>query len=176
MKSIMMCVMMCVIVGCAGMNVVKVCSQRHCSTGFYNEAGEIQTTRHGFVEGEDIDISIAMEYEEHGHGDSRVVTTAMLHDPAGHVEAHDVLAFTGLSRNPQYICYEEVGVGEWVTVSTHHGPVRTKVVEKGLVTYHLSKRSLQSGDSGSPVTRRGCLVGMVRASIKEGVLVVAIRK
>lgn len=176
MKSIMMCVMMCVMVGCAGMNIVKVCSQRHCSTGFYNEAGEIQTTRHGFVEGEDIDISTAMEYEEHGPGDSRVVTTAMLHDPTVHVEAHDVLAFTWISRHPQSVCYEEVDVGEWVTVSTHHGPVRTKVVKKGLVTYHLNKRSLHRGDSGSPVTRRGCLVGMIRKSTSEGVLVVAIRK
>ena len=177
MKSIMMCVMMCAMLGCAGMNVMKVCSnEEHCSTGFYNETGELQTTRHGFVEGEDIDISTAMEYDEHGPGDSRVVTTAMLHDPTVLVEAHDVLALTGLSRYPQSICYSEADIGEWVTVSTYHGPVRTKVVKKGLVTYHLKKRSLQRGDSGSPVTRRGCLVGMIRKSTSEGVLVVAIRK
>jgi hypothetical protein len=158
------------------MNIVKICSQRHCSTGFYNETGEIQTTRHGFVEGEDIDISTAMGYEEHGPGDSRAVTTTMLHDPAVHIGVRDALAFTGLSRYPQPTCYAEADVGEWVTVSTHHGPVRTKVAKKGLVTYHLNKRHIQRGDSGSPVTRRGCLVGMIRKSTSEGILVVAIRK
>jgi hypothetical protein len=137
---------------CAGVNVVQVRSENAASTGWHNGNGQIVTTEHG-----------------HNGGSVKVVSAAGYEgrelEPQTRV-AEDVMAFGPTSYHKAQ-CYTDAEPGDLVTVSTLRGPIRTSVVEVGYHTVTL-RRKLKHGDSGSPVTRRGCIVGVAQAVTPDG--------
>lgn len=147
--------------GC-GINTMQVCSDKgHCSTGWYDHNGNIVTTAHGFDKDELLHATSQMGYETRGIELVRELGT-------------DVVVYQTDGTYKPKVCYAEVEVGDWVTVSTTSGIVRTKIRSKGMFVYYLDA-IMKPGDSGAPVSSFGCIVGVVRAKTKTGTLVVAIR-
>jgi hypothetical protein len=135
-----------------GVNVVQVRSENAASTGWYDENGQVVTT-------------------EHGHGDAIVKAVSKNGYESGELMplmrlAEDVMAYCPTSHKEKR-CYTDAEVGDLVTVSTLRGPVRTSVVESNYYKI-LLKRKLLPGDSGSPVTRRGCIVGVAQSVTDDG--------
>jgi hypothetical protein len=150
MKTIIATALICM--SCSGVNVVQVQSEKSASTGWYDENGQVVTT-------------------EHGHGDAIVKAVSKNGYESGEIMpqirlAEDVIAY-GQTSHKEERCYTDAGVGDMVTVSTLRGPVRTSVVE---INYYkiLLKRKLLPGDSGSPVTKRGCVIGVAKAVTPDG--------
>ena len=146
-------------VSACGVNVVQVQSENAASTGWYDENGQVVTT-------------------EHGHGDSIVKAVSQNGYESGELMpqirlAEDVMAY-GPTSHKEKRCYTDAEVGDLVTVSTLRGPIRTSVVESDYYTVVL-KRKLLPGDSGSPVTRRGCIVGVAQSVTVDRTIVVKVR-
>lgn len=142
-----------------GVNVVQVQSQSAASTGWHNEYGQVVTT-------------------EHGHNGSSATVVSASGYQSGELEpqtriAEDVVAY-GPTSYREARCYTDAEPGDLVTVSTLRGPIRTSVVEVGYRTVVLS-RKLMHGDSGSPVTKRGCIIGVAQSVSDDGTTVARIR-
>lgn len=142
-----------------GVNVVQVQSKSAASTGWHNEHGQVVTT-------------------EHGHNGDAARTVSDLGYESGELEpqtriAGDVVAYGPTSYRKQP-CYTDAEVGDMVTVSTLRGPIRTSVTEVGYRTVIL-RRKLRHGDSGSPVTKRGCIIGVAQSVSDDGTTVARIR-
>lgn len=142
--------------GCAGLNPVQVCSEQ-CQTGWYDAEGNLVTADHGLGDG-DVVVTSTLGYRYDGPAEPIAV-------------AHDVVTLRLAEEWPQDVCYATADPGDRVTVSTLYGPVRARVVASGLATLTIDKQ-LKPGDSGAPVTRRGCVVGVVRARTSTGTLIV----
>ena len=142
-----------------GVNVVQVQSKSAASTGWYDENGQVVTTDHG-----------------HDGGVAKVVSVTGY--KSGELEpqtriAEDVVAYGPTSYHKRR-CYTDAEAGDLVTVSTLRGPIRTSVVEINYYTVVL-KRKFLPGDSGSPVTRRGCIVGVAQSVTEDRTIVVKVR-
>lgn len=149
------------LLGC-GVNTVEICNDEgSCSTGWYDHNGNIVTTAHGFDEDDLLHATSPTGYEARGLQRLRAL-------------GPDVVVYQTDGTYKPKVCYAEVEVGDRVTVSTASGIVRTKIRSKGMAVYYLDA-IMKPGDSGSPVTSWGCIVGVVRAKTKKGTLVSAIR-
>ena len=163
MRKILLLLFIVTLSGC-GVNVLEVCGEESesCSTGWYDHNGDVVTTAHGKLEDESVTIRSQQGFEQKGLDKHTVV-------------AYDVVAYeTDRSYRPR-VCYRDAEVGDAVTVSTRNGTIRTSIIKKGLDTYMIEKK-LKKGDSGSPVTYRGCIIGVVRLRNDRGTLIVALRK
>ena len=157
MKTVIATALICA--SCAGVNVVQVQSEKAASTGWYDENGQVVTT-------------------EHGHGDSIIKAVSKNGYESGELMpqirlAEDVMAY-GTTSHKEKRCYTEAKIGDLVTVSTLRGPIRTSVVESDYYTVVL-KRKLLPGDSGSPVTKRGCIIGVAQSVTVDRTIVVKVR-
>ncbi|MEJ2023408.1 MAG: hypothetical protein P8Y00_00020 [Deltaproteobacteria bacterium] len=115
---------------------------------------------------------------EHGHNGSSATVVSASGYQSGELEpqtriAEDVVAY-GPTSYREARCYTDAEPGDLVTVSTLRGPIRTSVVEVGYRTVVLS-RKLMHGDSGSPVTKRGCIIGVAQSVSDDGTTVARIR-
>ena len=142
-----------------GVNVVQVQSKSAASTGWYDENGQVVTT-------------------EHGHNDGVAKVVSVTGYESGELEpqtriAEDVVAYGPKSYHKRR-CYADAEAGDLVTVSTLRGPVRTSVIGVGYRTVTL-KRKLKPGDSGSPVTKKGCIIGVAQSVSDDGTTVARIR-
>ena len=142
-----------------GVNVVQVQSKSAASTGWYNENGQVVTTEHGH----NGDIATAVSVA--GYESSEL-------EPQTRI-AEDVIAYGPTSHHKRR-CYTSAEIGDMVTVSTLRGPIRTSVTKVGYRTVTL-RRKLKPGDSGSPVTKRGCIVGVAQSVSDDGTTVARIR-
>lgn len=130
---------------CAGINTVQVCAGDQCATGYYDDSGDVVTAAHSFEDEAPAVVSGRGGYEARG-----VVT----------VEPNDTAKVrTGWMYQDRQ-CYATAAKGDRVTVSTLYGPVRARVKSAHPNGYVISAKMLH-GDSGSPVSRRGCIVGFV---------------
>lgn len=157
MKTIIATALICM--SCAGVNVVQVQSEKAASTGWYYENGQVVTT-------------------EHGHGDSIVKAVSQNGYESGELMpqirlAEDVMSY-GPTSHKEKRCYTDAEAGDLVTVSTLRGPIRTSVVESNYYAVVL-KRKLLPGDSGSPVTKRGCIIGVAQSVTVDRTIVVKVR-
>jgi hypothetical protein len=157
-KAILTAIM--IFASACGVNVVQVQSQSAASTGWHNENGQIVTTEHGHNGGTATAVSVS------GYESGEI-------EPQTRI-AEDVVAYGPTSyRKAQ--CYTDAEAGDLVTVSTLRGPIRTSVVEVGYRTVVL-RRKLRHGDSGSPVTKRGCVIGVAHSVSSDGTTVIRIRE
>jgi len=120
----------------------------------------VVTTEHGFDNGEFVTVESQWRYTEEDLVSRESV-------------AFDVVAYHTYGVYRPKVCYGAVSDGDYVTVSTLYGPVRARIVAVESTAFFLNK-VLYEGDSGSPVTRRGCVVGVVRARTRRGALVVRV--
>lgn len=157
MKTIIATALFCM--SCAGVNVVQVQSENAASTGWHNEHGQVVTTEH------DHDGDVAHVVSDLGYESGEL-------EPQTRI-AEDVVAY-GPTSYHKLRCYTDAQAGDIVTVSTLRGPIRTSVVEVGYRMLTL-KRKLRPGDSGSPVTRRGCIIGVAQSVSPDGTTVARIR-
>ena len=142
-----------------GVNVVQVQSKSAASTGWYNENGQVVTTEHGH------NGDVAKVVSVTGYKSSEL-------EPQTRI-AEDVVAYGPTSYHKRR-CYADAEAGDMVTVSTLRGPVRTSVTKVGYRTVTL-RRKLLPGDSGSPVTKRGCVIGVAQSVSSDGTTVARIR-
>jgi len=142
-----------------GVNVVQVQSKSAASTGWYNENGQVVTTEHGH----NSDVANVVSVAGYKSGELEPQTRI----------AEDVVAYGPTSYHKRR-CYTSAEAGDMVAVSTLRGPVRTSVVWVGYRTVML-KRKLKPGDSGSPVSKRGCVIGVAQSVSSDGTTVARIR-
>ena len=142
-----------------GVNVVQVQSKSAASTGWHNKYGQVVTTEHGH------DGVVARAVSDLGYESGDL-------EPQTRI-AEDVVAY-GPTPYHKRRCYTDAEVGDMVTVSTLRGPIRTSVIDVGYRTVIL-RRKLMPGDSGSPVTRRGCIIGVAQSVSDDGTTVARIR-
>jgi len=160
MKKTILTAIMLFASSCAGVNVVQVRSENAASTGWYDENGQVVTTEHGHGD------AIVKAVSKSGHESGELMPLMRLAD--------DVMAY-GPTSHKEKRCYTEAKIGDLVTVSTLRGPIRTSVVESNYYTVVL-ERKLLPGDSGSPVTRRGCIVGVAQSVTDDGRTIVVLVK
>jgi len=145
--------------GC-GINVVEICSPANCSTGWYDGSGNVVTTKHGH------DGAMTVR-SVNGFTENDISFLSNV--------AYDVAVYSVKTTNQSKVCYRSASVGTRVVISTLSGVVIGRVLAVGSDTYRIDAE-VENGDSGAPVTRRGCVIGVVRARSPKGVLVVRIRK
>jgi hypothetical protein len=143
-------------ISCASVNAVRVCSSEKCATAWYDEDGLVVTAAHAFSVGEEIDVESPVGYTDR----STVIEHAGI----------DTAYAIGEPYRPGR-CYDDAKVGDLVTVSVWNGIARRQVTDIRPWGYVLSGK-LDRGDSGAPVTRRGCIIGMYYGDSELGSIVV----
>lgn len=141
--------------GCATVDVVEVCSQGKCATGYYDETGDVVTAAHPFIDGTEAIVRTRAGYSTKG-----IVET----------EPNDVARVTTVDKHLDGQCSADVAVGDKVTVSTLGGPVRTHVTRIEPQRFFVAKRGITHGDSGAPVTVGRCIVGAIYGQDSRGVI------
>jgi hypothetical protein len=145
--------------GCGSLNTVEICSGVHCATGYFDESGHAVTVAHGFADGAGADVRAAGGYSAHGQI---------------RFDGPDTAEIDAVTTAPQKMCRTSVRAGDWVTVSTLYGPVRARVASTAPNGF-IVRATLRHGDSGAPVTRRGCLAGFVHGLAPGGGSVILTR-
>lgn len=144
MKTIITILISVIVSSCVEVNALRVCSDRKCATGWYDENGYVVTAANAFTVGEEIDIESHVGYTDRA--------TVVRHDGI------DMALAIGEPYRPGR-CYDDAKIGDWVTVSVWKGVARRQITDIRAWGYVLSGK-LDRGDSGAPVTRRGCIIGM----------------
>jgi hypothetical protein len=145
--------------GCAGVNTAEVCSAGQCATGYYDESGNVVTAGHPFVNGAEAEVRGLGGYVDRGTVATR---------------ENDTAEIRVARKFPRAVCYSSARTGEAVTVSTSYGPIRTRVARVAPNGYVLAA-TLRPGNSGAPVTRRGCVVGFIHGLANGGGTVALLR-
>ena len=137
-----------IVAASCGANVVRVCGPGACATGYHHSNGAILTAAHAVDADADVSIRAPGGYRSRG----RVVRVDGSRDLA--VVEYDY------GHSSSAMACPPVEAGQLVTVSTMRGPVRTRIVAAAPNGYIIDA-VMSPGDSGAPVSRRGCVIGAV---------------
>lgn len=147
-------------IGCATPNVVKVCSDTKCATGFYNDQGNIETSGHSFKLDEQVEVNTSVGYSEVGY-----VRGFGKRHHSMYVVTQNKIAGKTVSE------YVSIKVGDRVTVVTLRGNVRMNVLDVRENKTLILKGELEIGDSGAPVFYKSKFIGTVWSNCDKGVKV-----